>query len=77
MSTRLRTSHRAPTICKCSTTGPSGSAGMKVSAPTINTVPIKRPTNSGAWVGRLPTPDGTIFFAAKLPAIANTGTASQ
>src|SRR6266436_7339668 len=60
--------------CRCSTTGPSATAGTYVSAPTRNTVPISSPTNSGPWVGILPTAAPERFFNAMLPARASTGT---
>ncbi len=36
---------------------PSDSAGKKVSAPTITTVPTSSPTKSGPWVGNVPLRD--------------------
>ena len=41
-------------ICRCSTTGPSASAGTKVSAPTNKTTPTSIVMNSGVWVGSVP-----------------------
>src|SRR5438876_268656 len=41
---------------RCSTIGPSASAGMKVSAPTMITTLISMTTNSGVCVGRVPEP---------------------
>ena len=41
-------------IIRCSTIGPSASAGMNASAPTITTVPTNSPTNSGVCVGIVP-----------------------
>ena len=41
--------------------GPSESAGKKVSAPTINTVPTSRPTKRGPCVGNVPLVTGTFF----------------
>ena len=37
----------AATIMRCSTIGPSASAGMNVSAPTSTTTPIRSATKSG------------------------------
>ena len=62
---------------RCSTTGPSASAGTKVSAPTVITVPISTTTNSGVCVGSVPAEGGTCFAAASAPASASTGIASQ
>src|SRR5262245_17578781 len=41
-------------ITKCSTTGPSASAGRNVRAPTRMTVPISRRANVGPPTGKLP-----------------------
>ena len=62
---------------RCSTIGPSASAGMKVSAPTMITTPISMATNSGVCVGSVPGLAGTIFLRASEPAIASVGMASQ
>ena len=43
---------RAGSSARCSTTGPSASAGKKVRPPTIRITPTSRPTNSGVWVGK-------------------------
>ena len=56
-----------------SATGPSARAGIKVSAPTSNTVPINRPTNSGPCVGNVPELAGWLFLLTSEPAIAITG----
>ena len=66
-------------IRKCSTIGPSDSAGKKVSAPTMTTVPTSRPTNRGAvrrqacrWSsGRASSPPGC---RPRQAAAAGTGT---
>src|SRR5690606_16561121 len=58
---------------RCSATGPSASAGIKVSAPTSNTVPISRPTNSAPCVGSVPGLAGWRFLPTSDPAIAMTG----
>ena len=60
-------------IRKCSTTGPSVSAGKKVSAPTIRTTPTSRPTNKGPFVGKVPADAGITFLLARLPATASSG----
>ncbi len=62
---------------RCSTIGPSASAGKKVSAPTSTTVPASSETNSGPCVGSVPAVAGTSFFAASEPAIARIGTMIQ
>src|SRR5262249_53154946 len=59
--------HRAAIRFRCSTTGPSASAGRKVRAPTRITTPISRPTKSGVSVGSVPGPVGTVFFRATEP----------
>ena len=64
-------------ISRCSTIGPSASAGKKVSAPTSTITPISKTTNSGVCVGSVPGPAGTSFFSASEPAIASVGIASQ
>jgi len=46
-----------PVVVKsCSTSGPRASTGKKVSAPTISTTPVSRPTNRGLSVGKVPGP---------------------
>ena len=67
----------SPKSIRCSTIGPSASAGTKVSAPTSSTVPTSSATNSGVCVGSVPLEGGTNFLAASEPAIASTGTTSQ
>ena len=64
-------------IAKCSTIGPSASAGKKVRPPTIRITPTTRPTNSPPVVGKVPSDGGTDFFAASDPAIAIAGTIIQ
>ena len=49
-------------IRKCSTIGPSDSAGKNVSAPTMTTVPTSRPTNSGPCVGKRAARDRNRFL---------------
>ncbi len=60
-------------IIRCSTTGPSASAGTYVSAPTRTTVPSSSTTKSGPCVGKLPAVVAIRFFAASAPAMARTG----
>ena len=60
-------------IIKCSTIGPSASAGTNVSTPTMITTPISMAINSGVWVGSVPGPAGTSFLDASEPAIASVG----
>ena len=64
-------------IRKCSTIGPSDSAGKNVSAPTMTTVPTSRPTNSGPCVGSVPLVTGICFLAARLPAAASSGSRNR
>ena len=59
---------------KCSTMGPSASAGKNVSPPTMTTTPTRSPTNSGPWVGRVPAVAGTFFFCTSAPASARIAT---
>ena len=66
-----------PSVCRCSTMGPSASAGTNVSAPTSKIVLTSITTNSGPCVGKVPAPAGVYFFRAKEPAIASVGTISQ
>src|SRR5438309_198359 len=61
-------------VRKCSTTGPSASAGKYVSAPTSNTVPISNTVNVTPDTGNVPALCGTIFFCASDPARAMIGT---
>src|SRR5579863_3966670 len=60
-------------IWKCSTSGPSDSAGKYVSAPTMRIVPIRRTTKSVPFVGKVPLVTGTSFFEARFPAMASAG----
>src|SRR5689334_757967 len=50
-----------PNITRCSTIGPSASAGKNVSAPMMMTTPISIATNKGVWVGNVPRLTGTFF----------------
>ena len=43
---------------RCSTIGPSESAGKNVSAPTIRTTPTSSTTNSGVVTGKVPADSG-------------------
>ena len=60
-------------IAKCSATGPSVSAGRKVSPPTITITPVSKAMKRRPVVGRVPTDDGVMGFAASDPAMARTG----
>src|SRR5262249_9344850 len=60
-------------IAKCSTMGPSASAGKKVRPPMITMTPTTRPTNSPPVVGNVPAEGGTDFFSASEPAMAMAG----
>ena len=60
-------------IAKCSTIGPSASAGKKVSPPMIRITPTTRPMNRPPVVGNVPADGGTDFFSASEPAIAIAG----
>ena len=77
MFTNLRFSVPAAIICRCSTIGPSASAGTNVNAPTISTTPTSKVMNSGVCVGSVPAVTAVAFFAARLPASASTGIISQ
>ena len=55
---------------KCSSIGPSETAGKNVSAATTRIVPTRSATKSGPSVGKVPALAGTIFFLTRLPAIA-------
>src|SRR5262249_32817210 len=68
--------HRTPPTTRCSTIGPSASAGKNVSAPTIRTTETTNPTKSGVCVGSVPEPGGILFLAASAPARARMGTIS-
>ena len=59
---------------KCSTIGPSASAGKNVSPPTMITTPTRKPTNSGESVGSVPALAGTFFFCTSAPASARIAT---
>ena len=54
--------------------GPMESAGKNDRTPTIRTVPTSRRTNVTPETGKLPPLSGTIFFFARFPASARTGT---
>src|SRR5262249_35511667 len=73
---RLHDLFTAPSM-RCSTTGPSASAGRNVRAPIRNTVPTRSATKSGVCVGSVPALGGTDFLRASDPAIARTGTITQ
>src|SRR5207253_2393426 len=64
-------------IARCSTIGPSASAGKNVRPPTIRITPTVSPTNSPPVVGNVPADGGIDFFAASEPAIAIAGTIIQ
>jgi hypothetical protein len=66
-----------PCMTRCSTIGPKASAGMNVRAPTMNTVPMSRPTKRGVCVANVPGLTGITFFRANEPAMARTGTTNQ
>ncbi len=55
----MRAHGAAPINARCSASGPSASAGTKVSAPTRITVPISSVTNSGVCVGSVPADAAT------------------
>jgi hypothetical protein len=61
-------------IARCSTIGPSASAGKKVSPPMIRITPTTRPTNRPPVVGNVPADGGMDFLPANEPAIAIAGT---
>ncbi len=63
----------APKSCRCSTTGPSASAGTNVNAPTNNTVPTNNTKNSGVCVGSVPVEGGILRFFASDRASYLTG----
>src|SRR5262249_11987791 len=58
----------------CLTIGPSASAGKYVRAPTMSTVPIRRPDQSAPYVGNVPRLTGTRCLRTIEPAIASKGT---
>src|ERR1700761_3365000 len=53
--------------------GPSESAGKNVSAPTIRITPVSRMVKRDEFTGKVPGDGGTLFFWARLPAIASIG----
>ena len=53
--------------------GPSTKTGKKVRAPTMMTVPTSMITKSGLATGKVAVLAGTIFFAAREPAMARAG----
>src|SRR5208282_188588 len=60
-------------ISRCSSTGPRLRAGKNVSAPTIRITDTSRTVNRGVVTGNVPAEAGTVFFFARLPAIASMG----
>ena len=58
---------------KCSTTGPSTSAGTKVRAPTSSTVPTSRLVKRRPETGKVPELEATSFLRASDPASARIG----
>src|SRR5262249_37035190 len=60
-------------IARCSTMGPSASAGKKVRPPTIRITPTTSPMNRPPVVGNVPLDGGTDFCAASEPAMAMAG----
>jgi hypothetical protein len=65
-------------LADASATGPTASAGRKVSAPTIEDhEATSRPMNSGPLVGKDPAEAGAVFLAARLPAMASAGMMSR
>src|SRR6201989_223084 len=60
-------------IARCSTIGPSASAGKKVRPPIIRITPTTKPTNRPPVVGSVPAEGGIDFLAASEPAIAIAG----
>ena len=53
--------------------GPNERAGKKVNAPTIRTVPTRRPEKSGPDTGKLPLVAAARFLRPRLPASASAG----
>lgn len=53
--------------------GPRLRTGKNVSAPTIRMTLISSTVKSGVVTGNVPSEGGTVFFFARLPAIANIG----
>src|ERR1700726_427123 len=60
-------------INRCSTIGPRLSAGKKVNAPTITITLTSSVEKSGVVTGKVPSDGGTVFLAARLPAMASIG----
>src|SRR5262252_7813398 len=60
-------------MSRCSRIGPRLSAGKNVRAPTIKIVETRRPLNSAPVTGKVPADSGTVFFLARLPAMAMIG----
>src|SRR5215469_6095460 len=60
-------------ISKCSRIGPRLRAGKNVRAPTIKIVETNKPENRAPVTGKVPTDSGTVFFLARLPAMAMIG----
>src|ERR1700704_311439 len=50
-------------IARCSTTGPSASAGKKVRPPTMTITPTTKPMKRPPVVGNVPTDAGIDFFS--------------
>src|SRR3982074_1566014 len=61
-------------IARCSTIGPSASAGKKVRPPIIRMTPTTRPTNRPPVVGSVPADGGIDFLPASEPASGRAGT---
>src|SRR5258708_28868141 len=59
-------------ISRCSRIGPRLRAGKNVRAPTIRMVEANKPATRPPRTGKVPADSGTIFFLAKLPAMATT-----
>src|ERR1700722_16372421 len=60
-------------ISRCSRIGPRLRAGKNVRAPTIKMVETSKPANRPPVTGNVPADSGTVFFLARLPAMASTG----
>ncbi len=60
-------------MSRCSTNGPSASAGRKVRPPTTMITSTVRPMNSGVAVGKVPAESGSVFLLASRPATASIG----
>ena len=54
--------------------GPSRKAGKKVSAATITTVKMRRTTNTGVSVRKVPGPSGRVRLPASAPATPSAAT---